>query len=181
MKCTRVLLTFLVVLAFPAFSTQPEPADAVLSKALQSAKASKKSVFAGFHASWCGYCKKLERYLDSAEVKPIIDRHFEVTWLTVLERGEKKALENPGGAELMARWSGLPGAGLPFFAFLDGKGTVLATSIRPVSGTKGQNTGFPAAPEEIEHFLSSLKKAAPDLTPSDLEILRRNLKPLPPR
>lgn len=181
MKCTWVLVTFLLISTFPALPAQPEPADVLLSRALRSAGSGKKAVFAGFHASWCGYCRRLERYLSSPEVKPIFERHFEAVWFTVQERGEKKALENPGALELMARWAGSARAGLPFFALLDSRGGLTGSSIRPIPETSGQNIGYPGTAEEVDHFLSALKKAAPALTKDEVDVLRRSLTPPAPR
>jgi hypothetical protein len=151
----------------------------VVDNAVKSARAEKKAPLVGFHASWCGYCRRLERYMASPEVKPILDKHFTAVWLTVLERGEKKALENPGAEELFVKWSGGLRTGLPFLAVLDKKGNVIGSSLRPVPGKPGENIGYPATPEEVGHFLSILEAAAPGLTNTEVEILRKNLVPPP--
>ncbi len=146
----------------------PPPAAALLSAASTQAGKSGKTVFVGFHASWCGYCKRLHKILEQPEIRPIVDAHFEVVWLTVLERGDKKALENEGAMELLTRHSGGASPTLPFVALLDPQGKLLASSIGP----RG-NVGFPAVPHEVDHFVGMLKTAAPRLTAAELESLRK--------
>jgi hypothetical protein len=82
----------------------------------------------------------------------------------VQEGDEKtKLLQNPGGEEVMARFGG-KGAGLPFLVFLDAKGGAIVNSLRPVPGkTQGANVGHPWEPEEVDWFMTMLKKAAPTL------------------
>jgi hypothetical protein len=45
-------------------------------------------------------------------------------------------------------------------------------------GPKG-NVGFPAAPEEIEHFVAMLKKTARKLTEADIKAIEASLQPTP--
>ena len=86
------------------------------------------------------------------------------------EQGEKKALNTPGGDELVARLGGP--SGLPFFAFLDSQGALLVNSIRPGEGGKrGENIGHPVKPFEIDWFLTMLRKGAPGMTPQETATL----------
>jgi hypothetical protein len=80
--------------------------------------------------------------------------------LTVQEGPDKKALENPGGAELKAAMGG-GRSGLPFYFFLDKEGKKLADSL---SMPNGGNIGHPANAEEIKAFDGLLKKVAPRMT-----------------
>jgi hypothetical protein len=61
--------------------------------------------------------------------------------------------------------------GLPWFAFLDGDGKALIHS----TGPKG-NTGFPAQPEEIEHFKTMLDTVKKKLTDEDIAFLVKSLE-----
>ena len=75
----------------------------------------------------------------------------------------KKALENPGGAALLANLGG-GSSGLPFYAFIDAKGKKLMDSNRvPQAGGPMQNIGYPAAPAEIAAFDDLLQKTAPHM------------------
>ncbi|MEN4762398.1 thioredoxin family protein [Chryseobacterium sp. C39-AII1] len=132
-----------------------EKADVVLKKALTEAKAGNKNVLLVFHASWCKWCKLMEHNMNLPETKPIFDKNFVTVYIDVQERGEKKALENPGGQEIMNKYKG-QNAGLPFWLILNPKGTVLADSF----DQKGDNLGSPATPDEVQAFLAKLEKGA---------------------
>ncbi len=65
-----------------------------INKAQNQAKVENKNVFLIFHASWCGWCKKMEKNMDDPAVKPYFDANYVKTFITVQERAEKKNLEN---------------------------------------------------------------------------------------
>lgn len=157
-----ILVISLMLVAIIAFAqtAKPLPAQDVLDAAVKQAAASDKTVLLIFHASWCGWCKKLEAGLHDPGVKPLIETNYVVTYLVVLESKEKKDLENPGGFEIM---KGLGGekSGLPFYVFIDGKGTMIANSN---AMPKDQNIGYPAEREEIDAFDGLLKRTAKHLT-----------------
>ncbi|PIF46992.1 thioredoxin-like protein [Chryseobacterium sp. 52] len=153
MKLLKVILVASLFL-FQLNAAQ-EKADIELNKALTEAKAQKKNVLLVFHASWCGWCKLMEKNMNLPETKPIFDKKFVTTYIDVQERGEKKKLENPGGQELMNKYKG-ENAGLPFWLVLNPKGEVLADSF----DSKGDNLGSPATPEEVSSFLAKLEKSS---------------------
>jgi len=83
--------------------------------------------------------------------------------LDVMETGEKKALENPGGTKLMVDLGGAK-SGLPFIAFLDKNGKKIADSnVLPGNS----NIGYPAAPAEIAAFGKLLAQAAPRMSAAE--------------
>ena len=57
--------------------------------------------------------------------------------------------------------------GLPWFAFLDGDGKLVASSS---SGPKG-NVGMPWAPHEVDHFREMLSKSKKRLTDQEVAAL----------
>jgi hypothetical protein len=88
----------------------------------------------------------------------------------VQENAKNKALENPGADTLMQQLGG-SGAGLPYFAFLDAKGQMIANSL-----LNGSNIGYPGEPNEIDYFLQMMKKAAPKMEDSDLKTIEAALR-----
>jgi thioredoxin-related protein len=161
------ILTFLLLMllssgaAAIAQTNKPEPAGDILREALQKAESSQKNVFLIFHASWCGWCKRLDKMLEDPGIKASIGESYVVTRLDVLETGEKQqTLENPGGRSIMTELGGAK-SGLPFYAFLDAAGKKLADSdVMP----KVQNIGYPGSADEIKAFEGLLKQTAPRMT-----------------
>ncbi len=141
-------------------SKTPPPAQEVINTALKTAKAENKTVMVDFSASWCGWCKRLDAFLHSPEVGKLMADNYVFVTLTVQESPDKKALENPGAAELMNEMGGEK-AGLPFYFFLDKEGKKLADSMAMPGG---KNIGHPGNAEEIKAFDELLKQTAPRMT-----------------
>jgi len=153
----------------------PPSANMVLAAAESQAKEEGKNVLVIFHASWCGWCKRLDKFMNDPQYKPVFDNNFVVAKLTVLEDDAHKADQNSGGLEEMDALGGRD-AGLPLFAILDPSGKTIITSMRPAEGKpKGLNTGFPAEPEEIDHFLTMMQKGAPKATPDQIAAMKTYL------
>lgn len=153
MKYSKIIIV-VTLLLFQLGAAQ-EKADVIVNKAFTEAKAGNKNVLLVFHASWCKWCKMMEKNMDLPETKPIFDKRFVTAYVDVQERGDKKSLENPGGQELMNKYKG-ENAGLPFWLILNSKGEVLADSF----DAKGENLGSPATPEEVTAFIEKLGKAS---------------------
>lgn len=80
------------------------------------------------------------------------------------------------GADTLLKSIGGP-SGLPYSAFLDAKGGLIVSSKRPSNVNEdGENIGFPAQPEEIEWFVTMMKKAAPKMSEDDLKTIETALK-----
>jgi thioredoxin-related protein len=154
----------------------PAPTTVVMSTAEAEAKASGKNVLVIFHASWCGWCKKLDAFMNDPKFKQVFDDNFVTTKLTVLEDEKHKMLENTGGLDEMDKLGGKD-SGLPLFAILDPDGNMLINSVRPAAGTDtGGNTGFPSEPEEIAHFLTMMQKGAPKITADQMKDMQSYLE-----
>jgi len=165
MKISKVLMLFMLFAIQMNFAQ--EKADVVLNKALTQAKAENKNVLLVFHASWCGWCKLMEKNMNLPTTKSLFDENYVTAYLDVQERGEKKSLENPGGQELMNKYKGET-AGLPFWLMLSPKGEVLADSF----DAKGENIGSPASPEEVASFLVKLEKTS-KLNKTELQTIQQ--------
>jgi thiol:disulfide interchange protein len=155
----------------PAPASQPDgplPALEVVEK--PRAAAGKRGVFLGFHASWCTWCRALQRLTLLPAAKPVFDRYYVVAWLTVDERAARKSLENPGADGLRTRLGG-DGVALPFYAVIDPSGKVTGTSVRSGLDGRKENIGFPGTPDEVQDFLTMFRSGAPDLTAAEEKIL----------
>jgi hypothetical protein len=141
----------------------PPPAADVVAAAVRAASAGQKAVLIEFGASWCVWCRHFDAFTHAPGVREILNRHYVIANLTVLERDAKKGLENPGSEAKLNEWGGAA-SGLPFYVFLDGTGRKIADSkVMPGGG----NIGFPAVPAERDAFMRLLDRTAPTLTPTD--------------
>ena len=136
-------------------------ADAIMKEAYQEARQQHKQVFVIFHASWCGWCRKMDTSMNDPVCKKFFDEHFVVRHLVVYESSDKKNLENPGAVELLAKYQGAD-QGIPYWFIFDADGKLLADSKRREKGAgpdaPGDNTGCPATAEEVAYFIDVLRR-----------------------
>jgi len=153
-----------LVLAFLKAHEAPRvEAVAVLKQGIIEAEKSGKVVFLHFGAPWCGWCHKLEDWMARKDVAPLLAKDF------VDVKIDQDRM--PGGLDLLAKYNTSKSGGIPWFAFVDpATGKAIITS----DGPEG-NVGFPAQPEEIEHFIGMLKKVSKKLTPAEIDQIRASL------
>lgn len=162
-------LVFVVALAAVSANAQTPTVDKVMASAKAKAAAEHKAIFVHFGASWCGWCKRLDAFLEQSDIKPIFEKHFVPVKLVVQESEANKKLENAGAAALLAKLGGP--SGLPYYAFVDAQGELIINSKH-----NGDNIGYPAETAEIDWFLQMLKKAAPKIPKEDLQVVETALK-----
>jgi thioredoxin-related protein len=152
---------------------KPEEAQTILERSFSESKLTGKNIFLIFHASWCSWCKRLDKALESEDMKLVFDKYFIITHLDVLESKDKlETLENPGGRDILAKCKGMS-SGLPFYVFFDSLGNVLANSnVMP----KDQNIGYPGSPDEIEKFAGLIKNASSAITVEEIGQIKEYLK-----
>ena len=158
----RLLLPLLLFVSITSLLAQKAPASAeeVMKEAFASAKKQNKKVLIMFHASWCGWCHKMDTSLNDASVKKLFEDNFVIRHLVVFESNGKENLENPGALEMITKYDGKD-QGIPFWLIFDKDEKFLADSRMKVmvNGVeKLQNTGCPATKEEVEYFIDVLKK-----------------------
>ena len=174
-KLISFLFLFIIfsVAAGSAGINKKESADNILNNSLIEARETNKPVMVIFHASWCKWCRHLEDALNSPELQKIINDHFVVAYIDVLEQKDKKEeLENPGGEKIMNEFGG-KNSGLPFYAFLNERGKRIADSN---AMPKNQNIGYPASESEITAFTDLLKKSSHKLTNKQITVVKDYLK-----
>lgn len=172
-----VFAVFFVCTSLAVLAQTPSSADDVMKEAYASAKKENKKVFVMFHASWCGWCHKMDAAMNDPSVKKFFDDNFVIRHLVVMESEGKKNLENPGAAEMMAKYHGGK-SGIPYWLVFDANGTLLADSkLRPEGGgpETGDNIGCPATEKEVAYFVDILKKTTM-LGQPDLDLIAKRFR-----
>ena len=151
----KSLLICLFFLGSISMSNAQEKASVVLEKAYKQAKKENKKVLVIFHASWCTWCKKIEKNMEADAVRALFHDNYVITYLTVQESTKNKHLNNPGADEVLKKYKG-DKQGIPFWVILDAKGNLLEDSFN----AKGENLGCPAALDEVMEFNAKLKRTS---------------------
>lgn len=143
---TLSLLLFAITIASFA-----QNSGSIMAAAYKKAAKEHKNVFVLFHASWCGWCKKLDASMEDVTTKKYFDDNYVTVHLTVMEIGQPNT---PGADVFLKKYKGEK-AGLPFFIIMDKAGNRLGDSF-----FNGENMGCPAAETEVNAFVELLKKTS---------------------
>lgn len=174
----QIFLSFLVCTGIMlSVKAQPAPADVVLKEAYRQAAKEGKNVFVIFHASWCGWCHKMDTSMNDPSCQQFFNDNYIVRHLVVNESKDKQQLENPGAEGLKVKYNG-EGQGIPFWLIFDKDGKLLADSkMRGVGDgpDKGENAGCPATEKEVAFFVDILRKTS-KLDQSQLDIIARRFR-----
>ena len=150
----NLVIICLLVFSYTSINAQ-NTAQELLETAAIQAKKENKNIFVKFEASWCGWCKRMTKQMESEDLKASFEENYVITHIVVLESKKNKNLETPGGNQLLASYNAEK-AGLPFFVILDSDGNLLEDSFFDV----GKNLGCPASKEEVAFFIEMLKNTS---------------------
>ena len=161
-----IFATALLAFFFTAATAQKtETSENVLKSAYALAEKEKKNVIVIFHASWCVWCRKMDKSISDPAIKKYFEENYVITHLVVNEMKGKEHLQNPG-ADVFLDVMGGKNEGLPYWVVLDSKGKKLADSQM----SPGENTGCPANEQEVAHFRKVLKNTS-SLTNDQLDAI----------
>ncbi len=132
------------------------PAKEILSKAYNQAAAQKKNVLLMFHASWCGWCHKMDSSINNPAVRQFFKDNYIITHLVVHESDNKQHLENEGAAQLLREYKAFD-QGIPFWVILDKDGKLLQDSFITNNDGSTGIIGCPATENEIASFVKILR------------------------
>lgn len=174
----KYILGFFLLLNLSAFAQKARPADEILKDAYQLAAKQHKNVIVIFHASWCGWCHRMDSSMNDPVCKKFFDDNYVTTHLTVFESKDKKDLENPGAEDLLKKLH-FDQEGIPVWLVYDKDGNLIADSWVRGGGaelkTIGKNSGCPANKEEVDYFISVLKRTS-SLKPAQLAIIHKRFR-----
>lgn len=168
-----IALSIALIAAFTAspLIAQSDTADSLFAHAKEQASREQKNILLVFSASWCGPCKLFERFLEDSTIQPITEKAYVVVRIDVGERpGDTRHQDTPGGLQLRASLIGEREGGFPILVITDANGKPLIDSFR--KGKANANIGYPDRPEEIDWYITMLKRTAPALAPNEIQKTR---------
>ena len=168
MKLSFVLLLCFILPNQPSHAQ--ESASTILKQAYQQARIENKNVFVIFHASWCGWCKKMDAKMNDESCKELFERNYIIAHLVVNESKKNKHLENEGAIDLYNEQRG-EGTGIPFWLIYDQNGILLENSL----DSNGKNIGCPATGHEVAEFEKILRKTS-DLSDDEIKVIANLFK-----
>jgi thioredoxin-related protein len=130
----------------------------ILPQLLKKAEKEGKIIFLVFSMKGCSPCRRMNLYHNDSTVKPILSKYMLIQ--------EFDALRSAEGKELYKKyWK----PGFPAWTILDPEGRTLSDSGIPGKGLS--NIGFPEKAEDIDHYLTAIRTAAPVILQQECEIL----------
>ena len=154
---------FLLVLAIAFAYTQTQAqttlpaAKSIIEETCKEAAAQHKKAFIMFHASWCGWCHKMDKNMNDSSLRKYFSDNYVANHITVFETDS--TLDNPGAKAFLAAHNAAD-QGIPAWFIFDGSGNLLADSQMQTSNGEGTNVGCPSAEQEVAYFIQVLEKTS---------------------
>jgi len=166
-----VLIANLLIFSVAVLAQIKTPAaKQILDAAYKQATAQNKKIFLMFHASWCGWCHKMDSSINNPLVKKFFTDNYILTHLVVNESHNNKSLENKGADALLKQYKAFE-KGIPFWVILDKDGKLLKDSfMKNADGTTGI-IGCPASEKEVTAFITVLE-ATSSMKENELELIK---------
>lgn len=156
------------VLAFlEKWKPEPLKASDVFAGAKKLAAKDGKNIFMKFGAPWCGWCTRLDAFMNRDDIESILEKDFVVTKIDLVRM--------TGGQEFyedVIKQSKSEMGGIPWFLVMDAEGNALITSNEPEHG----NVGFPVADFERAHFIHMLESNAKRISKEEFETISKTLE-----
>jgi thioredoxin-related protein len=167
----KLLLVFTLALLTVSITAQQKAfaAKDILATAYKKAAEENKKILLIFHASWCGWCHKMDSSINDPACKKFFTDNYIITHLVVYESEGKKHLENAGADNLLKQYKAFD-SGIPFWVVLDKNGKLLYDSFMKNADGSSVNIGCPASEDEVNAFVKVLKQSS-SLTDKELSII----------
>ena len=144
-------------------------ADSAFLAAKRQAAKTDRNVLVYFRASWCPWCRRMERLFERPELQTFWKKNYVIVPITMRERGDLVKTENKGWAELMRRLRGRADQDVPYLAIVSSTGRTLVGSYQ-ASATIPSNAGFPATPKELNAFIKMIRQTSKPLKSDERKI-----------
>ncbi|TVZ57115.1 thioredoxin-like protein [Lutibacter sp. Hel_I_33_5] len=161
----KLITLFFIASIFTTHVKAQETALRVLQDAITQAKVENKNIFIKYSASWCGWCRVMDKKIKSRSCKDLFDSNYVMVTLVAKESPKNKNLENPGAFELLKIHNGEK-SGLPFWAILNNSGEMIKNSLNK----NGRNLGCPGTKDEVLEFINILRTTS-SLSEKNLKII----------
>ena len=107
MKLKLITLLFIATV-FTIQTKAQNSASSILENAYSQAKLENKNVFVKYSASWCGWCKRMDKQMKSDSCKSFFDSNYVIVTLVVKESEKNKHLEHPEATDFLKKHKDLP-------------------------------------------------------------------------
>jgi thiol-disulfide isomerase/thioredoxin len=178
MRKIVVLLCCFTYTILTAQTKLPSAQRIIDSACKEAAKQNKKALII-FHASWCGWCHKMDSSMNDITCRDYFLQNFVIAHVTVYETGDKQKLNNAGGEMILKKYHA-DKQGIPAWFILNKEGALLADSQMRQAGkafdTEGINVGYPSNKPEVDHFINVLKQTTTLSVTNENAIRARFLK-----